>query len=56
MSESIWEYWRDKYGHLEALKDYYPEILTENEQIKIAVAQIKNAKIVIDHIMKDIIK
>lgn len=47
----MWRYWRDKKGYEEALSDYYPDTLTNNPQLQLALAQLQNAKVTIDAIM-----
>lgn len=52
-SQPMWEIYREDYNSpIEALENYYPEVLAENDQLKSAVAQIKNGSLIIDTIMK----
>jgi hypothetical protein len=48
----MWEYWRDKYGYEDALKDYYPDDVANTRQLEFALSQLKMAEIMIDTIMK----
>ena len=49
----MWPYWRDKYGYIVALRDYYPAKAEDNLEISAALAQIKAAERVIDAVMKE---
>jgi len=44
----MWDYWRDKYGHVDALETYYPESLATHIELQQAVYSIKSAKALID--------
>ena len=53
----MWKYWRDEkasYSIAEVLKDYYPEIIKHNEELRIAIGNIKIAELAIDKIMSDL--
>jgi hypothetical protein len=51
----MWKYHQAEYGTADALEVYYAETLAKNIQLQMAIAQIKNAELVIDAIMsKDI--
>lgn len=47
----MWPYWRDDKGLERALVDYFPKTLASNPQLKAALAQLRNAELVIDTIM-----
>jgi hypothetical protein len=49
----MWSYWRDKYSIKTALEDYYPESARNDPQLSLALAQLKNAELVIDTIMTE---
>ena len=53
--DTSWEYWRGKYGHIETLKEFYPEILETDVRLQQAVAQIENAYAAIDQRMQELI-
>ncbi len=40
----MWEYWRDKKGLVDALKDYYPNTLADSLPLQTALAQIEMAE------------
>lgn len=44
----MWSYWRDQKGLRLALEDYYPETLTNNPLINLALLQIKHLSTTID--------
>lgn len=52
----MWDYWRDKYGYVDALVKYYPEQLSDpkDPRLALAVAQIKNAHVSIDAVMAEL--
>lgn len=50
----MWPYWRDKYYDVvEALKDYYPEVLAAEEALRLEVVRISAYKALIDRIMAE---
>ena len=49
----MWDYWRDKYGYVDALQDYYPEQL-QDPRLVLAVAQIRNAHASINAVMAEL--
>lgn len=53
-SYPMWSYWRDKKGTIEAVKDYFPEVLKENDELARAVAQAETALRSIDQIMREL--
>ena len=40
-SMRMWSYWRDKYGTVTALQDYYPALLADDPVIRTAAANIE---------------
>lgn len=50
----MWDYWRDKKGIVEAVTDYFPEVLKENDELARAVAQAETALRSIDQIMTEL--
>lgn len=51
----MWSYWRDKYGTVGALEEYYPELIGPNSphpDIGFAFQQAKNALWQLDERMK----
>ena len=50
----MWSYWRDKYGPVVALKDYYAGVLAEDPMLQRAVAQIQDAEWTINHRMEEL--
>lgn len=51
-----WRYWRDKYGRVEALLEYFPKLLASDPRLSLAVAQIQNAEAAIDARMAELVK
>lgn len=51
----MWSYWRDKYGHEYALKDYYLEHLQKDPVLNQCLTQIIMAKDMIDKRMGELI-
>ena len=50
----MWDYYVEKRGgFIEALEIDFPELIESNPQLKLAIAQVKNARIIIDSIMKE---
>lgn len=49
----MWSYWRDKKGTVEAVEDYFPEVLAENTQLAVALATVKNNLVIIDELMTE---
>ncbi len=49
----MWNYWRDKYGILEALKSYYPTMLESSGELQHAVILVENGKRLINSIMEE---
>ncbi len=49
---SMWSFWREKYGHVVALTDYYPRLLERRVDLQLAVASIRNGEGIIDSIME----
>lgn len=43
-----WDYWRNKYGYVEALTDYFPNLLKEDSILRYALAQMRATEILID--------
>ena len=52
MAAHLWRYWRDDKGLEEALIGYYPKTLAADPQLQAALVQLRNAKLVIDSIMR----
>ncbi len=50
-----WEYWKEEYGHIETLKEFYPETLETDIRLQQAVAQVENAYAAIDQRMRELI-
>lgn len=50
-SPGMWDYWRDKKGRVEALRDYYPELVAQTPELQMALFQIQSAEAMIDKIM-----
>ena len=50
----MWPYWRDKYGHLDAVKDYFAEELKSNVELQQAVAMVKNGERLIDTLFAEL--
>jgi hypothetical protein len=50
----MWEYWRGKYGHVDALEEYYADLLASDPRLISAVAQLRNAKAAIDARMAEL--
>jgi hypothetical protein len=50
----MWNYWRDKYGRLAALKEYYPNLLKSRDDLRQSVAQVENANRAIDAVMDEL--
>ena len=50
----MWSYWRDKHGIVVALEDYFEIIYSENIDLQVALAQLKNAERAINFIMNDL--
>ena len=48
----MWPYYRDKYGHKEALEGQYHKELAADIQLQMALAQLKNAEMLIDTLME----
>lgn len=50
----MWDYWRDKYGPMQAMEEYYPSLIGPNSDrpgISFAYQQAKNALFALDHHM-----
>lgn len=48
----MWPYWRDKYFDIvDAMNDYYPEVLAEQEKLRIEVIRITAYTALIDKLM-----
>lgn len=50
----MWSYWRDKYGHEYALKDYYLEQLQKDPVLSQCLTQMIMAKDMIDKRMQQL--
>jgi hypothetical protein len=50
----MWDYWCSKYGRVEVLRDYYPELLAGDPRLTFAVAQIENCEAAIDARMAEL--
>lgn len=48
---NMWTYWRDRKGTVEALEDYYPEVVAQNKDLQLALFQIKAAVALIEKTM-----
>lgn len=44
----MWSYWRDKKGLVEALEDYYPDLLRSDPLLYTAYTQLKMSMAFID--------
>jgi hypothetical protein len=58
MAEPIdpsWDYWRGKYGHADALRDYYPSLLATDIRLQQALAQVENGMAAIEARMQELI-
>lgn len=53
MAAHMWRYWRDDKGIEDALVNYYPKTLAADTELQQALAQLRNARRVIDSIMSD---
>lgn len=51
MAEPMWEYWRDKKGVLEAVKQQYPEVIEASDKLKFFVYQAEGMLQAIDRYM-----
>ena len=49
----MWSYWRDKKGIVEALEDYYSQILADSGELQHALFLIKNGERFINSIMEE---
>lgn len=49
-----WRYWRDKYGEIEALREYYPATLANNLVLQAAVAQVELGLRAINSVMNEL--
>lgn len=50
----MWPYWRDKYfDPVEAMRDYYPEVLAAEEPLRLEVIRIDAYKALIDKLMDE---
>lgn len=49
---SMWGYWRDEYGRVEALEEKYPELLREDDLLRYCVNAIRAAELAIDSAME----
>lgn len=50
----MWPYWRDKYfDPVEAMRDYYPEVLAAEETLRLEVIRIDAYKALIDKLMAE---
>jgi len=48
----MWSYWRDKKGIVEALEDYYSQLLASSGELQHALTLIKNGERLINSIME----
>jgi hypothetical protein len=51
-----WRFWSGKYGRVEALTAYYPELAARDMRLALALAQIQNAEAAIDARMAELIE
>ena len=49
---SMWSYWAEKYGVVEALKQYYPTTLANNPSLQMSVHTIRVNLAFIDNLMR----
>jgi len=47
----MWSYWREKKGIKRALVEWYPEVLHENENLRMALFQKEEAEALIERVM-----
>lgn len=52
----MWPYFRDKYGCEDALESQYQELLAKDEQLRLSLAQIRNAQLAIEGRMAQLIE
>lgn len=48
----MWRHWRDKKGLVEALEDYYPDILASRPDLQMALVQMRSAEALINQEME----
>lgn len=51
----MWEYWRDKYGALDAVKEQYPATLKGDVLLSVAVAQIELGTLALEARMQQLV-
>jgi len=51
---NMWRYWRDKYGHVLGLADYYPKLVEDRKDLQMAIAMIENGERIIDSVMEEL--
>ena len=51
---NMWRYWRDKYGYVLGLTDYYPKLVEDRKDLQMAIAMIENGERIIDSIMEEL--
>lgn len=50
----MWEYWRDKKGIIEAIKEQYPHVLENDLRVNLIVMQIESHMAILNRLMQKI--
>lgn len=48
----MWSYWRDRKGAVEALQDYYPDLLKQRPDLMHGLLQIQSGELLINETME----
>lgn len=53
-TQDDWEWYRDKYGYVEGLEEYFKDTAMKDSQIQGAITQLKSAEAFLDKRMEEL--